>query len=376
MNIKKEKILVVDDNPVNLGVLFEHLSKYNYTVLLVQSGEIALRSIASEKPDLILLDIMMPGLDGFEVCKRVKQNPLTANIPIIFMSALSDTDDKVSGFNVGGVDYITKPFQQEEVLARVKTHLEIKQLQSELKEMLDLERKRLEELRLNISSSLPHELRTPLTQIMGYSEMISSKEYGLPLDEIHQIGGEINKASHRLNRLIENYLLYANLMMIKTSACKTELYIEKDNVRIDTVAAATAHDLAHNYHREEDLKLDLLEGSITITYYNIQKIIFEIIDNAFKFSKPNTPVELKSSIDHGNYVIQVTDYGVGMTKKQIENIGAHMQFNRQVREQQGSGFGLINACLLMELEGGKIQINSEPNQQTTITLTFKLSSKP
>ena len=127
-------VLMVDDTPANLGVLYEVLSAAGYSVLVAEDGESALERAAYAQPDLILLDVMMPGIDGFETCRRLKEQPETQAIPIIFMSALSDTVDKIRGLQLGAVDYITKPFQHEEVLARVHTHLTLQQLKRTLAE--------------------------------------------------------------------------------------------------------------------------------------------------------------------------------------------------------------------------------------------------
>lgn len=121
-------ILIVDDNPANLGLLSDLLDDSGFEVWVARDGESAIRKVEYAPPALILLDVMMPGIDGFETCRRLKSNPLTKDIPIIFMTALSDTVDKVKGLNLGAVDYITKPFQNEEVLARVKLHLQLREL--------------------------------------------------------------------------------------------------------------------------------------------------------------------------------------------------------------------------------------------------------
>ena len=125
-------IVIVDDKPTNLGVLFDFLTDSGFKVLVAQDGESAIQKVEYAHPDLILLDVMMPGIDGFETCRRLKANPLTQDIPVIFMTALSDTVDKVKGFSLGAVDYVTKPVQQEEVTARVTTHLTIQNLQKKL----------------------------------------------------------------------------------------------------------------------------------------------------------------------------------------------------------------------------------------------------
>ncbi len=127
--MKKGTILIVDDTPANLGVLFDYLETRKFRVLVDTSGESAIRAIKQVRPDIILLDVMMPGIDGFETCRRLKADEATRDIPVIFMTALTDTVDEVKGFNIGAVDYITKPIQVETVMARVRTHMTIRRLQ-------------------------------------------------------------------------------------------------------------------------------------------------------------------------------------------------------------------------------------------------------
>ena len=127
-------ILVVDDTPANVSLLLDTLGDEGYNVLVAEDGESALEQVDYSNPDLILLDIMMPGMDGIETCRALKENPETRDIPVIFMTALSEVEDKMQGFQLGGVDYIVKPFQQEEVLARVATHLTLRSLQIRLEE--------------------------------------------------------------------------------------------------------------------------------------------------------------------------------------------------------------------------------------------------
>ncbi|MHC4909937.1 MAG: response regulator [Planctomycetota bacterium] len=128
-----ERILLVDDNPTNLTVLFQTLDGQGYQLLVAQDGEEALRVAAEAHPDLILLDILMPRLNGYDTCTRLKADPVTAETPVIFMSALDEIEEKVKGFEVGAVDYITKPFQTREVLCRVETHLELQRLRRQLR---------------------------------------------------------------------------------------------------------------------------------------------------------------------------------------------------------------------------------------------------
>lgn len=145
-NKDSEVILIVDDTPDNLLVLFSYLEEKGYKVLLAEDGESALQIAQSKAPDLILLDVLMPKIDGFETCRRLKAKPSTKEIPVIFLTALSETVNKVQGFKLGGVDYITKPSEQEEVLVRIQTHLDLQRMRStlskqnqELKQRLDFE---------------------------------------------------------------------------------------------------------------------------------------------------------------------------------------------------------------------------------------------
>ena len=142
---KQPIVLIVDDNPTNLKVLSGAIADYDWKILVATDGESAVEQANYAKPDLILLDVMMPGIDGFETCNQLKQNPVTHEIPIIFMTALCDTVDKVKGLTLGAVDYITKPFQTEEVLARVNVHLKMRFLNKQLAEQKNDLEKRVEE---------------------------------------------------------------------------------------------------------------------------------------------------------------------------------------------------------------------------------------
>ncbi|CAK0762761.1 putative two-component system response regulator [Gammaproteobacteria bacterium] len=148
-----DSIVIVDDNPNNLHVLSGMLQQHGYRVRPALDGEVAIRSILSFPPNLVLLDVRMPGIDGYEVCRRLKSNALVKDIPIIFISALQDMADKVAAFQAGGVDYITKPFQLEEVLARVHTHLNLYRLQRNLEDMVDTRTRELQQAMLSLSES-------------------------------------------------------------------------------------------------------------------------------------------------------------------------------------------------------------------------------
>lgn len=167
-------IIIVDDTPENLTVLRDLLIREGYRVRPVLQGEMALRIARKEPPDLILLDVLMPGLNGYETCERLKADPLTADCPVLFISALDGTGDKVKGFQVGGLDYITKPFRQEEVLARVKTHLALRTAQKMLKAQ-NAALVAAANLQADVDRMLRHDLRGPLANIIAFSELIAGE---------------------------------------------------------------------------------------------------------------------------------------------------------------------------------------------------------
>ncbi|MCI0396129.1 MAG: response regulator, partial [Chloroflexi bacterium] len=165
-------ILIVDDNPTNLGVVFDYLEQYGFTLLVAQSGESGLQKAEYARPDIILLDVMMPDLDGFETCRRLKSNDKTSDIPVIFMTALGDIESKLKGFEVGAVDYVTKPLHQAELLARIATHLRLRQLTHDLQQAND-ELQKLNANKDKFFSIVAHDLRGPFAPLLMRAQMLA-----------------------------------------------------------------------------------------------------------------------------------------------------------------------------------------------------------
>ncbi|MDY6784280.1 MAG: response regulator [Cyanobacteriota bacterium] len=194
-------ILVVDDNPTNIQVLFDVLSESGYRVAIAKSGEAALKRLASYHPDLILLDVMMPGMDGFETCQRLKSGPETYNIPVIFMTALSDAVDKVKGLSLGAVDYITKPIQHEETLARIRVHLQLRDSQNILQQRTSELSRALEELKQTQLQLMQNEKMSSLGQLVaGVAHEINN-----PTNFIH---GNLPPAEEHIQDLMTFLELY------------------------------------------------------------------------------------------------------------------------------------------------------------------------
>jgi len=385
----KGTILVTDDKLENLDVLIKYLENFGFRFLVARSGEEMLKRVNQIKPDIILLDIRMPGMDGFEACAALKKNEAFRDIPVIFMTALAETSEKVKGLESGAVDYITKPFQQEEVLARIRTHMTIQklkknlenrneQLQESLKRETHLrerEQKMVKDLQMNLSLSLPHELRNPLNSILGFSELLLTLDFSSDREKINEFAREILHAGHRLHRLVENMLLYAKLEMLKYTSEQSSGLPDKHSLNIKRAVISEVRLCPGLEERKEDLIFDMTDSGVKISSENLGKIIREVIGNAFKFSKEGTPVRVTNKIEDDKCIISIIDRGCGMSQEQIDNIRGFLQFDRKIHEQQGMGLGLIIAQLLTRLAGGEFSIESQPDHGTSITLAFDYEPK-
>jgi two-component system sensor histidine kinase/response regulator len=199
-------LLIVDDNPTNLELLLDTLKDSGFKVLVAKDGPSTFQRLEYALPDLILLDVLMPGMDGFEVCRRLKENKATRDIPVIFMTSLDDTNNKIRGFQVGAVDYVTKPFQQEEVMARITTHLTLRRLQQHLRQKnaeLAQANAELEERNRELDTfaqTVAHELKNPLGLVMGFAEIIA-KEGSLP-EDLRKLLEVIAKSGRKMRSII------------------------------------------------------------------------------------------------------------------------------------------------------------------------------
>ena len=275
---EKSKLLIVDDNPTNLGILFDNLTKAGFKVLVALDGETAIAQVEYTQPDLILLDVLMPGIDGFKTCMRLKSNPSTHDIPIIFMTALSDTVDKVYGFNIGAVDYIIKPFQHEEVLSRIQTHLTIRNLQKQLQEQNEcLLRSQLQEQQK--ASELEQTLQTlqqTQSQLIQAEKMSSlgqmvagiAHEINNPINFIY---GNLNLASEYTQHLLELIHLYQDTYTASTSEITTKIeaidlaFLESDlpkmleSMKVGAERITTLVMMLRNFSRLNEAQLKLAD---------------------------------------------------------------------------------------------------------------------
>ena len=372
-------ILIVDDNPTNISVIAEHLRKLGFRLRVAQSGERALHLVEnpSDLPDLILLDVMMPEIDGFEVCRRLKANKVTENIPVIFMTALTETADKVRGFDVGGEDYITKPFQAEEVLARVKAHLRVHKFRQMQEKLLLLEKERtaaLSELNNHkdkLFSILSHDLRAPFNGLLGYAQLLMelAAEPTTDREEIEEMANCVHSSGRAAYDLLENLLTWSRMQRdhIVFEPREQLLFVSvQDCVNVLQETAVSKNIILRN---EIDQTI-LVHADLNM----LEIVLRNLISNAIKFSSPDSEVKICAEIndkDENMVSVAVVDKGIGIAAEDLGKlfrIDAHHSTPGTV-DEAGTGLGLLLCQEMVAKNGGQISVVSKEGKGSTFTFT-------
>ena len=363
-----QKVLVIDDDPELRLMIATALRTKGYEVFDAENGAVGIEIARAQLPDLIISDIVMEGTDGYETLTVLRNDPMTRATPFILMTGRPNQAGMRHGMVLGADDYLPKPFTVEElrsaVAARLKQHQAVQKLAEQ----------KLDTLRATLSLALPHELRTPLNGILGFAEMLSTGASSFPPSEIASMGRTILESANRLHRLIENFLFFAQIQVLVSDPVKIQALRQTQAAPLRAVGSASGWKTALAAERTSDLQIDLPEADVTISEDNLAKIVEELLSNAFKFSQPGSPVQLVASRSaaRGEASFTIGDRGLGMSPQQIADIGAYMQFERTIREQQGSGLGLVIAKSLAELHGGSLHVQSRPNAGTEITVSLPL----
>lgn len=387
-------ILVVDDEPDNFDVIEAFLSDRDYQLHYAWNGLEALKSLHVFQPDVILLDVMMPELDGITTCQKIKAMPEWKSVPIIMVTALSDKEDLARCIQAGADDFISKPVNSTELRARVQSMLRIRQQYQSIQELSQLQERTidilqgsLDELRGSLSMSLPHELNTPLNGIFGVLGILIEEHEDMDHEEIAELLQLAKTSTMRLERVSRRYLNYiqlvrdSSLKLVSNSSMVAQVASTTPEIALETIDSAewianASASQTNLVKRSADLVLDLSTAQLSMSIKHLQTIVEELLDNAIKFSQAGTPITIKTEPMDSWLYLSITNQGRGMTELQIAQIGAFIQFERRSYEQQGLGLGLAIVQKLIDRYGGSLLIQSVVDQETTVTAKLPLAVQP
>lgn len=359
-------ILVVDDTPANLHLLSQMLKNCGYKVRPVPSGALALKAIESRSPDLILLDISMPEMDGYTVCEQLKAKPSTAQIPVLFISALGEATDKVRGFKAGGVDYITKPFQFPEVEARVRTHLALRRKTVEL-ERSNERLTQLERQRDSLTHMIVHDMRSPIT-VLGWSietfrEFIPSQDA-----ELKEAYGTAQAAVKILSEMVDQML---DVSRMEAGVMK----LDKRPIALEALLGEALEEArCQTSRRALTLRLDGSVPALSLVCDPsiLRRVLTNLLGNAIKFSDTDGEVRLSARMNGGRLRVEVRDSGPGIAEEDRQRIfekfvqvESSQRKAEGAQQRKGCGLGLTFCKMAVEAHGGTIGVESAIGQGST-----------
>jgi two-component system sensor histidine kinase/response regulator len=384
--MKKPSVYIVDDNPDNLQVLGNTLKNEDYHIEFATNGETALEWIKDQEFDLILLDVMMPEMDGFEVCKRIRSDSNFNDLPIIFLTAQTDKESILKGFECGAQDYVTKPFDTPELLARVKTHLELKNSRTQLEELnQQLEEKVKERTRqlheanqelkqANIKLSeldhakteflnlISHEIRTPLNGILGPAYLIKDRIGSGELDQLFEI---LDISVNKLEKFSLTALLITRLNTQRNKILKTNYTLKK--IILDSM-----NELSEKISQKKivtDLQENPVNMQVTGEYELLKTCLVNILDNAIRFSPQEGEIRINLLQKNKTIICEITDQGKGFAPEILEN--PFELFSSSEPNINGNiGVGLYLSKLIMEAHSGSIEVENPSSGGALIRLIF------
>lgn len=366
--VKNSTILIVDDDPTNLKVLHEALRQFGFKVLVTQNGIKIFDLLSHQKVDLILLDILMPEIDGLQICKMLKNSDEFNEIPVIFLSALGELSNKMEAFYLGAVDYITKPFKYEEVFIRVSTHLTVKKQYEELK------RQKEQLINLNAAkdrffSILAHDLRSPLVGLIQISDLLMSDYKDLCEDEKRFLIENIQNSAKGSFELLENLLNWSRLQI-------GHFPFEPQKLDLNELVRQTKLLYTNNANLKNiEIINNITEKSIVFADHSMLQIVFNnLIANAIKFSFKNSKIIIEGKIEKKFFILSVKDSGIGIAEKDFKKLfRIETKFsNKGTADEKGSGLGLILCKEFIEKNNGKVWVSSKENEGSTFFISLPL----
>ncbi len=361
-------ILIVDDVPTNIQLVASILAPFDYELSFANSGHDALAQIAETSFDLILLDVMMPGLDGLEVATRLKENELTRHIPIVFLTAKSDEDSIVEGFMVGAADYVTKPFNPAELVARVQTHLALKQARDQLHHR-NLELAEAIQMKNRLLSIASHDLKNPLSAVNGFASMLERNPAVQKEKDLVDMVSFISRAARRMNTLISELLDTAALEMgkmdLKRSPCDP-LQLLREVILDNSNQAET---------KEQAVSLSGSPILIEADSRRLKQVFDNLVSNAIKYSPKGANIAVVLSETDSSVEARVTDQGPGFSDEDKDKLFGYFQrlSARPTGGEVSTGVGLAIVKQIVDLHHGEIMLEKTSEQGSTFLVRLPKS---
>ncbi len=367
--VERKRILVVDDEISLIEGVRDILELAGYEILTAHNGQEGLAVFQAERPDLVVADVMMPVMDGYEFCAQVRQLPYGVQTPFIFLTAKGEKGDVHRGRMLGADDYLTKPFEADDLLVIIKSRLN---RAAAIEEVADQE---MDQLRNAIVRTLSHEFRTPLTFISGYTELLSESEGDLDAGELELLLKGLQEGSRRLQYLVDNFLF---LVSLQAGSAANDLARSRESISIlgvlQTVVTRKSQDAAA---KSIEIQLDVPEDLLSVQGSSamLTAALERVVDNAIKFSPAgHSPITVSAHNQPGEVVILIADRGVGIPTEALPHIfRAFEQVDRKQQEQGGAGLGLAITKAIVELHGGLVRAESQEGVGTTITVVLPVS---
>lgn len=376
-DLAKSLILVVDDISKNLQVVGTLLRKEGYRIVPATNGPQALERVRAEIPDLILLDLMMPEMDGLEVCRHLKSDALTQPIPVIFLTASNEMEHLVKGFEVGAVDYVTKPFNPPELLARVRTHLELKHARDTIVRY-GQELRRLNEEKNEFMGIAAHDLRNPLSAIKGYAEMVVEDGQALVKGVVSNLtacgqelvasGRRIGDTAARMTEMVQN-LLDANRIErgeMQLNLALTDLGLVLNSVIETQRPRATAKQQTIHLEHEAAPVMVLVDPGITV------QVLENLVSNAVKYSPPARDIFVRLKKHAEGVRVEVRDQGPGLSAEDHKKLfGKFARLSaKPTGGEHSTGLGLSIVKKMVEAMNGRVWCESELGRGATFIVEF------
>lgn len=381
METNKKLIMIIDDVPKNIQVLANILDEQNYEIAFADNGHLALQILNNVKPDLILLDVMMPEMDGYELCTILKNSDDLKDIPIIFLTAKNDTDSIVKSFDIGAADYLTKPFNSSELLARVKTQLALSESKRKLKDINQLLEQKVNEKTIELR--LANEKLNKLDKAKNYLLGLLSHELLTPITQIKSAISLLKLSNENDDEIIdflENSVAWIE-KIATISKLITALKAEKYEMKLTEFCLCNLLDeVLYNFSEkfnEKQIKIISNHNDnkllVKADYYLLNLFFNFVIDNAIKFSKINGEIKIDINQNEKECIISIIDSGNGFTKEYLENQFEFFNSDNLLHHKQGLGLSLAASKMIFESHGGKLILGNIENNGAIVTAILPLN---